>query len=73
MRVLLETTIDPRSLKFFGADLEGVQFRADDLDWSYGTGAPLTGAAQDLLLIAYGRKLPPGRIRGEPHDRFVTA
>lgn len=72
VRVLLGT-VDPKTLKFFGADLDGVRLRADDLDWSYGSGAPLTGAAQDLLLIAYGRKLPPGRVRGEPRDRFVTA
>ncbi len=65
--------VDARSLKFFGADLTGVQLRADDLDWSYGTGTPVTGAAQDLLLVAYGRKLPPGHLHGEPGARFVTA
>ncbi|WP_245606427.1 hypothetical protein [Streptomyces himastatinicus] len=72
IRTLLDT-IDARTLKFFGADLTGIQLRADDLDWSYGTGTPLTGAAQDLLLLAYGRKLPPGRLHGEAGGRFVTA
>ena len=33
---------------------------------------PLSGAAQDLLLVAYGRKLPPGRLHGERHQRFVA-
>ncbi|MBH1937241.1 hypothetical protein I5Q34_23730 [Streptomyces sp. AV19] len=47
--------------------------RADDLDWSYGTGAPLHGTAQDLLLLAFGRRLPPGRLRGEHEGRFVAA
>ncbi|MEU8823660.1 maleylpyruvate isomerase family mycothiol-dependent enzyme [Streptomyces sp. NPDC048636] len=70
VRVLLGT-VEPKTLKFFRADLSGVQLRADDLDWTYGTGAPLTGAAQDLLLVAYGRKLPPGRLRGEACGRFV--
>ncbi|MEV6756413.1 maleylpyruvate isomerase family mycothiol-dependent enzyme [Streptomyces sp. NPDC051214] len=71
IRVLLEK-VTPRSTKFFGADVGGVRLCADDLDWSYGTGAPLTGAAQDLLLVLYGRKLPRGLLRGEPHARFVT-
>ncbi|MFE2440930.1 maleylpyruvate isomerase family mycothiol-dependent enzyme [Streptomyces melanosporofaciens] len=72
LRVLLGT-VNPKSLKFFGADLDGVRLRADDLDWSYGAGAELTGAAQDLLLVAYGRRLPTGRLHGEPRARFVVA
>lgn len=63
VRVLLEH-VTPRTLTFSGADLDGVELRADDLDWSLGTGAPLTGTAQDLLLVAYGRKLPPGHLHG---------
>jgi hypothetical protein len=31
-------SLQPRQLKFFGVDMTGVQLRADDLDWSYGTG-----------------------------------
>jgi uncharacterized protein (TIGR03083 family) len=65
--------VNARTLKFFGAGLTGVQLRATDLDWTYGTGVPMTGAAQDLLLLAYGRKLPPGRLHGEPDRRFVSA
>ncbi|MFI0714307.1 maleylpyruvate isomerase family mycothiol-dependent enzyme [Streptomyces inhibens] len=71
MRVLLDN-VTPKGAKFFGADLNGIELRADDLDWSFGTGTPLSGAAQDLLLVAYGRKVPPGRLRGEPHSRFVA-
>ncbi|MGW8970709.1 maleylpyruvate isomerase family mycothiol-dependent enzyme [Streptomyces platensis] len=71
VRLLLEK-ITPGTARFFGADLRGIQLRADDLDWSFGTGAPLYGSAQDLLLVAYGRKLPPGRLHGEPHPRFVA-
>lgn len=70
LRVLL-AGIDARTVKFFRADLDGVELRATDLDWSFGTGAPVLGAAQDLLLLAYGRKLPPGHLRGtEFGDRF---
>ncbi|MBO8193328.1 maleylpyruvate isomerase family mycothiol-dependent enzyme [Streptomyces oryzae] len=71
IRVLLDT-ITPRSLKFFGADLDGIALRADDLDWSYGTGTPVSGAAQDLLLVAFGRRLPAGRLHGEAAHRFTA-
>ncbi|MEU4967365.1 maleylpyruvate isomerase family mycothiol-dependent enzyme [Streptomyces smyrnaeus] len=71
IRVLLDG-ITPRSAKFFGADLGGVTLQADDLDWSYGAGAPVSGAAQDLLLVAFGRRLPPGRLGGEAADRFTA-
>ncbi|MGW2150050.1 maleylpyruvate isomerase family mycothiol-dependent enzyme [Nonomuraea bangladeshensis] len=71
VRLLLEQ-VTPRTLKFFGAELDGVELRADDLDWSFGAGAPLTGAAQDLLLVAYGRKLPPGHLRGAARDAHVS-
>jgi len=49
-----------------------VRLCADDLDWSYGEGVPLMGSAQDLLLLTYGRKLPPGHLRGEASDRYVA-
>ncbi len=72
LRILLDA-VDPRAFRFFGTDLTGVRLCADDLDWSFGTGAPLHGSAQDLLLVAYGRILPGGRLRGEEAHRFVTA
>ncbi|WP_274912862.1 maleylpyruvate isomerase family mycothiol-dependent enzyme [Streptomyces sp. WZ-12] len=72
LRVLLDG-LTPRGMKFFGVDLDGVALHADDLDWSYGTGDPLRGSAQDLLLVAFGRKLPPGRLRGAPRARFAAA
>uniref|UniRef100_A0AAU2JGP3 Maleylpyruvate isomerase family mycothiol-dependent enzyme n=1 Tax=Streptomyces sp. NBC_00049 TaxID=2903617 RepID=A0AAU2JGP3_9ACTN len=70
LHVLLDA-IRPGSLKFFGAGLDGVRLCAEDLDWSYGSGAPVYGAAQDLLLLAYGRGLPAGRLRGEQSHRFT--
>ncbi|MER6046970.1 maleylpyruvate isomerase family mycothiol-dependent enzyme [Streptomyces sp. NPDC001793] len=72
LRILL-AGITTRSARFFGAALDGVALHADDLDWSFGTGAPLRGTAQDLLLVAFGRKLPPGRLHGEPRARFAAA
>ncbi|WFB06024.1 maleylpyruvate isomerase family mycothiol-dependent enzyme [Streptomyces sp. LX-29] len=72
LRVLLRN-VTPSSVRFFGAELDGVELRADDLDWSFGSGAPLVGAAQDLLLLAFGRRLPAGRLSGEPADRFALS
>ncbi|TDC87435.1 maleylpyruvate isomerase family mycothiol-dependent enzyme [Actinomadura sp. 7K507] len=69
---LLEN-VSVRAAKFFGADLNGIELRADDLDWSFGTGVPVTGSAQDLLLVAFGRKLPPGRLQGQASERYVAA
>ncbi|KUL55505.1 hypothetical protein ADL22_01060 [Streptomyces sp. NRRL F-4489] len=70
LRILLDG-IRPSGLKFFGADLDGVRLCAEDLDWSYGSGAPVSGTAQDLLLLAYGRRLPAGKLQGAPGDRFT--
>jgi uncharacterized protein (TIGR03083 family) len=64
--------VKPKQVKYFKTDLTGVSLRADDLDWSYGTGTPLTGAAQDLLLVLCNRRLPAGRLRGQPSVRFTT-
>ncbi|WP_405942028.1 maleylpyruvate isomerase family mycothiol-dependent enzyme [Streptomyces sp. NBC_00207] len=71
VRILLGT-VNARTVTFFGADLGGIELRADDLDWSFGTGTPLSGAAQDLLLLAYGRRLPAGHLRGASSDRFLA-
>ncbi|GGU96481.1 hypothetical protein GCM10010260_34980 [Streptomyces filipinensis] len=72
LRILLDA-IDPRAFRVFGTDLSGVRLCAEDLDWSFGSGAPLHGRGQDLLLVAYGRRLPAGRLRGDEVHRFVTA
>ncbi|MFF8610703.1 maleylpyruvate isomerase family mycothiol-dependent enzyme [Streptomyces sp. NPDC015346] len=71
LRLLLDG-IRPSGLRFFGADISGVRLCAEDLDWSYGSGSPVYGAAQDLLLLAFGRRLPNGWLRGEASGRFTT-
>jgi uncharacterized protein (TIGR03083 family) len=48
----------------FGFDLNGIQLQATDIDWSYGSGTPITGAAGDLAVFVCGRTLPAGRIGG---------
>jgi len=55
----------------FGVDLSDVALRADDLDWSSGAGAVVTGPAQALALVACGRLLPPGRLGGQGAPRFT--
>ncbi|MFE9581886.1 maleylpyruvate isomerase family mycothiol-dependent enzyme [Nocardia sp. NPDC006044] len=63
--------VNPKSVRFFGVDLKGIQLRADDLDWRYGTGEVLSGAAQHLLLALCGRTLPDGTLHGENAQRFT--
>ncbi|MCA1655686.1 MAG: maleylpyruvate isomerase family mycothiol-dependent enzyme [Pseudonocardiaceae bacterium] len=70
LRIILGS-LTAKNVRFFGVDLDGVALRADDLDWSYGSGVPLFGTAEDLLLVLCGRKLPAGRLRGEPSRRFI--
>ncbi|MGP0027225.1 MAG: maleylpyruvate isomerase family mycothiol-dependent enzyme [Streptosporangiaceae bacterium] len=50
----------------FGTSIEGRRLQATDLDWSYGSGPALRGAAEDLALLLCGRTVPHGRLDGEP-------
>jgi uncharacterized protein (TIGR03083 family) len=70
LRRVLPASANDKTVMFFGTDLTGIEFRARDLDWTLGAGTPLTGAAADLLLAMCGRKLPAGRLEGEPSARF---
>ena len=55
LRVVLDTLAHPKRTKYFGVDVQGLRLRADDLDWAYGTGDPMTAPAQDLVLLLTGR------------------
>lgn len=68
---LLGIIAAPGMPNFFGVDLDGVELRADDLEWCYGSGTPVSGAAQALALVVCGRLLPPGRLDGEGAARFT--
>lgn len=72
LRIVLTSIIGAAALKHFGTDLTGIELRANDLDWSFGSGQRVSGAAQDLLLVVCGRKLPPGRLIGASADRFTS-
>ena len=62
--VVLPNLVTPKALGFFGVDLSGVELRAADTGWTFGSGRPVTGTAQDLALFLCGRKLPSGRFEG---------
>jgi uncharacterized protein (TIGR03083 family) len=70
LRLVLPESPADRSVRFFGVDLDGIELRAQDMDWTLGSGTPLTGAAPDLLLVLCGRTVPAGRLAGEPSARF---
>jgi uncharacterized protein (TIGR03083 family) len=72
LRVVLAGVTGPKSLKHFGADLGGTQLCADDIDWSFGSGDVVSGSAQDLALVLFGRRLPAGRLRGAGSARFTA-
>jgi uncharacterized protein (TIGR03083 family) len=64
MTAVLDTITGTQSRRHFGVDVAGVELRATDLDWSYGSGAPLLGRGQDLALLLTGRRVPPGALSG---------
>ncbi|MGW3042066.1 maleylpyruvate isomerase family mycothiol-dependent enzyme [Kitasatospora sp. NPDC001159] len=69
--VALLGAVAARSVRFFGARLEGVRLRATDVEWSYGEGRSVVeGRAEHLLLVAYGRRVPRGLLAGEGAERF---
>lgn len=60
MRIVLGG-LSGKHLKYFGVDLTGIQLRATDLDWSFGTGRVVSAPAQDLLLKVCGRTVPAAK------------
>jgi uncharacterized protein (TIGR03083 family) len=74
LRAILPSSDDETAVTFFGTDLSGVELRATDVDWRFGGGSsPVSGSGQDLLLVLFGRKLPPGHLDGDASARFTAA
>jgi uncharacterized protein (TIGR03083 family) len=69
IRVVLDDLAQGGGHAHFGTVLDGRRLEACDLDWSYGTGPVLRGAAEDLALAMCARAVPGGRLDGEPLDR----
>jgi uncharacterized protein (TIGR03083 family) len=72
LRVVLENATSPQNSKHFGLDLTGIRLEADDLDWAFGDGEPLRGAARSLLLVLMDRRLPAELLSGAGAARFTT-
>jgi uncharacterized protein (TIGR03083 family) len=70
---VLDHATSPLSQKHFRLDLTGIRLEADDLDWAFGDGEPLHGAAHHLLMVLMDRRLPTGVLTGEATARFTTA
>lgn len=66
IRVILDGLTRGGASAHFGTDIDGRCLQATDLDWSYGSGDPLRGAAADLALAICGRAVPAGRLDGAP-------
>jgi len=73
LRPVLAGLAVPKTLRYFGTEVSGIELRADDIDWRFGAGSLLTGNAQELALVLCGRKLPAGRLHGEHRDRFTRS
>jgi Activator of Hsp90 ATPase homolog 1-like protein len=66
IRIVLDDLIREGGHAHFGMDIDGRYLAATDLDWSYGSGAPLRGSAGELAVALCGRAVPAGRLDGEP-------
>jgi uncharacterized protein (TIGR03083 family) len=59
IRVVLDDLTAGGASAHFGTNIDGRALRATDLDWEYGSGAPLSGSAAYLALHMTGRNAPP--------------
>jgi uncharacterized protein (TIGR03083 family) len=50
----------------FGTNIVRRTLEATDADWSYGSGPLLRATAEDLVLHICGRRVPTGRLGGDP-------
>ena len=66
IRIVLDDLTTGGVGEHFGMSIEGRSLQATDLDWSYGSGAPLRGPAEYLAVALCGRSVPEGRLDGEP-------
>lgn len=63
-RAVLDDLTQGGTHTHFGVALQGLSLRATDMDWSFGSGTPVTGTATDLALLLCARTLPDGRVHG---------
>jgi uncharacterized protein (TIGR03083 family) len=70
MTAVLDLIVGQGGRSVFGFALDGIELRASDLDWSSGTGAPVTGDSRDLLLLV-ARRAIPGDLFSGPGVRLL--
>jgi uncharacterized protein (TIGR03083 family) len=73
MATVLGLIAGPDGQNAFGVDLDGIELRATDLDWSWGSGAEATGPSRDLLLLLARRSLPHDAVTGPGAKRLRDA
>ncbi|MGH3097946.1 MAG: maleylpyruvate isomerase family mycothiol-dependent enzyme [Streptosporangiales bacterium] len=66
VRTILDDLSNGGVHEAFGVDIDGRRLEATDLAWSYGSGPPLRGTGEDLVLAICGRSVPAGRLEGDP-------
>jgi uncharacterized protein (TIGR03083 family) len=70
MTIVLDLIAGQDGQSVFGVDLDGIELRASDLDWSSGTGAQAVGPSRDLLLLLARRSLPHDAVTGPGGQRL---
>lgn len=63
---VLEALTTGGAYTHFGVNLDGIALRSTDLEWKWGDGRQVTGAATDLALALCGREDWVGRVGLEP-------
>jgi uncharacterized protein (TIGR03083 family) len=66
MQAVLDHLTHGGAHAYFGFDLAGLRLETTDLEWSFGSGAPLRGTAADLALHICGRTVPASVVRNQP-------
>ena len=64
LRIVLTDLTEGEMHRHFGTEIAGKRLEATNLDWSFGSGPVLRGAAGDLALVLCGREIPDGRLEG---------
>lgn len=72
MAIVLGQLVTPRSLKFFGLDIDGLSLQATDIEWSHGVGTPVLGSSEDLVLALAGRTAAFD-LRGDGATRLLRS
>jgi len=71
LRAVLDDLTRGGTHAHFGFDLDGLGLRATDIDWSFGSGTSISGAAEHLALLICGRQFPAGRIDDDRTRRLT--